>query len=306
MAILFSDSTYRADNIFAALQSVLPDLRKFPDTGNREEIEYAVIWYPQAGSLRDLPNLKAIFSVAAGVDGIMNDTTLPDVPLIRTVDDGLTQGMVEYAIYNVLRFHRHFHLYDRQQHGSEWKQHPQIRPQNRRIGVMGLGEMGRAVAEALVALKFDVRGWSRSPKEITGIKTFVGEKALTDFLSQTEILINVLPLTTETRGILNAKTLGALPDGAFLINAGRGAHMVDGDVLAALNSRKLTAAALDVFTPEPLAPESPFWKHPTVTVTPHIASITDFSAVARNIINNIKLLKNGQIPAGLVDRQRGY
>ncbi len=308
MAILFSDDSYRADKIFSALKSAMPeiDLRKFPDTGDPDAIDYAIIWYPKPGSLQNLPNLKAVFSVAAGVDGILRDATLPDVPLIRSVDPGLTQGMVEYVVYHVLRYHRHQHHYDRQQREAVWKQLPQVPPQKRRIGIMGLGEMGGACAKALRFLKFDLRGWSRSAKKIDGMKTFAGDDALPAFLSETDILVNVLPLTPETHGILNAKNFAALPDGAFLIHAGRGGHMVESDLLAALESGKLTHASLDVFPTEPLPEDSLLWAHPKITLTPHIASITDFAAAARNILNNINLLKSDQPLPGTVDRRRGY
>lgn len=308
MAILFSDNTYRGDTIYKALQAAMPqiDLRKYPDTGNADEIDYAIIWYPAPGSLKGLSNLKAIFTVSAGVDAILTDQTLPDVPLVRSVNEGLTQGMVEHIVYNVLRFHRHHHIYDAQQREAIWKQLPQIRPQHRRIGIVGFGELGSACAEILLALKFPVAAWSRSPKDMTGVQSFAGLDTLPDFLAQTDILVNLLPLTHETSGILNKGLFAQLPKGAFLINAGRGKHMVEQDVLAALDSDQLSAAALDVFAPEPLLETSPFWLHPKVTLTPHIASITDFTAVAQSILKQIEAFEGGKDLKHIVDRGRQY
>ena len=236
MAILFSDNTYRADKIFELLKAEMPDvdLRKFPAIGHAHDIEYAIIWRPQEGSLTNLPNLKAIFAVSAGVDGIIYDKTLPDVPIVRSVDADLTQGMVEYLTHQVLQYHRHFHAYQKDQAQKIWKQRTQIRPQDRTIGSMGMGQMGQACADSLHTLKFNVRGWSRSVKKIPGIQSFVGKDALNDFLSGVDILVNVLPLTPETDGILNAQLFTALPRGAFLINAGRGQHLVENDLLQAL------------------------------------------------------------------------
>src|SRR5690606_29825318 len=160
MALLFSDNSYRRDTIYEKLKEAMPgvDLRKFPEIGDAAEIDYAIIWYPVPGSLQNLPNLKAVFAVSAGVDGIVHDPSLPDVPLAGSVDPHLTQGMVEYGIHEVLRYHRHFHLYERQQREKIWKQRPQFKPQEKTIGLMGLGQMGRACAEMLRHLKFNVRG----------------------------------------------------------------------------------------------------------------------------------------------------
>jgi glyoxylate/hydroxypyruvate reductase A len=308
MALLFSDSSYRCDKIFTALKAAMPgvDLRKFPDVGDRDEIDYAIIWYPTAGSLQHLPKLKAIFAVSAGVDGVVNDATLPDVPLVRSVDPGLTQGMVEYVTYHALRYHRFLHLYEKQQREKIWKHLPQHKPPNKTIGLMGLGEMGCACADTLRHLKFNLRGWSRTKKDLAGVACFHGTEQLPNFLSGVDILVNLLPLTAATRGILNRDAFNALPPGAFLINAGRGAHLNEDDLIAALDSGHLAGACLDAFPVEPLPPSSLLWEHPGITVTPHIASITDFASVSQNILSNIKDFESGKPLAGMVCRVRGY
>jgi glyoxylate/hydroxypyruvate reductase A len=309
MAILFSDNTYRADKIFAALTTVMPhaDLRQFPRVGNAADIQYAIIWRPAAASLIGLPNLRAIFTVSAGVDGIIYDHTLPpDVPIVRSVDPDLTRGMVEYAVYHTLRYHRHFHHYDADQKTRTWKQRPQIVARDRVVGIMGLGEMGRNIATSLSAMGFAVRGWSRGPKKIPNVTCFAGNDALTAFLSGVDIVINVLPLTPDTSGILNARLFKALPQGAFLINAGRGPHLVLPDLLAALDSGHIAHATLDVFDTEPLPEASALWAHPKIAITPHIASITNFAAVGQNILKYITDFERGRPLPHLVDRTRGY
>lgn len=308
MAILFSDDTYRSAAIFQELQDNMPDIdfRKYPDIGNPDDIEYAIIWRPQKGSLQHLPNLKLIFTISAGVDGIIYDDTLPDVPIIRNTDPVLTTGITEYVIYNVLRYHRHFHIFDRQQQQKIWKQLPQIKPQHRVVGFMGLGAMARSGAQHLTALGFQVRGWSRTAKVIDGVTTFHGKDQLHNFLSTTQILVNLLPLTDETRGILKATLFAQLPKGAFVINAGRGPHLVEADLIAALDNGHLAAASLDVFDTEPLPEAHPFWVHPNITVTPHSAALTDRTATAHAILAQIARFEQGEIPSPLVERKRQY
>ena len=310
--ILFANSTYRREKIYQALKAPLAaggyELQLWPDQViEPAAIEYAIIWYPPTGSLQNLPNLKAIFSIAAGIDGVVNDASIPaNVPLIRTVDPFLTQGMIEYALLHALRYHRHQHTYEQQQREHIWKQLPQIAPQERSIGIMGLGEIGSEIAKAFAALNFKVSGWSRSAKNIAGVECFFGAAQLTAFLKQTDILINVLPLTAATRGILDTELFSQLPKGAFVINMARGGHLVVPDLLAALANGQVAAATLDAFETEPLPPENPLWQHPQVTITPHIASITRFDRVAANVMQQIQAHQAGQSWQYVVDRQRGY
>lgn len=309
MAILFSDQSYRSDKIFASLREAMPDidLRQYPDIGNPDEIDYAIIWYPAPASLQNLPNLKGIFTTSAGVDGIIQDDTLPaDVPIIRNVDPALARGVAEYVTYQALRFYRHHHTFDRQQHSITWQQIRQPDPQDCTIGIMGLGEIGKKCAEYLAPFGFPIRSWSQSKKDVPFVTSFAGDKSFHDFLSGTNILINTLPLTSKTTEILNSDTFAHLPDGAFLINVGRGKHLVDADLIQALESKKIAAAALDVFTVEPLPQDHPFWMHPQITMTPHIASITRINVAVQNILQHISDFENGIPFQNTVNKQKEY
>lgn len=292
------------------LSTYIPDLdfRIWPtDIGPKEDIEFALTWCPKLGELKNYPNLKAIFSLGAGVDHLLRDPDLPEgVPVVRLVDPDLTRGMTEYVIHWAMHYHRGMHVYRAQQMGQKWQQDRYPHPSERRVGILGLGVLGSDAAYALVNLGFDVAGWSRTEKNIPGAKSYFGQDGLVSFLERTEILICLLPLTPETEGILNAKTLAHLPDGAFVINAARGAHIVDDDLLAALGTGKVAAATLDVFNPEPLADDHPYWSHPNVSVTPHVASLTNPTTAAGEIAANIKRVQSGEAPLHIVDLKGGY
>ncbi|MEX0810027.1 MAG: glyoxylate/hydroxypyruvate reductase A [Dongiaceae bacterium] len=282
-------------------------VRLWPDTGPLDAIEYVLCWRPDPGDLQRYPNLKAIFNLGAGVDALLKDTTLPaNVPLVRLVDEGLTLGMSEYVLMHVLRYHRRVPEFEESQRRSCWE--PLLYPlaRDRKVGILGLGVLGGDAARKLVALGFDVAGWSRTPKSVPGVKSFHGAEGLNLFLNRSEILVCLLPLTKETTGIVNAKTLAQLPKGAAVINAGRGGHVVQDDLLAALDSDHIAYATLDVFTPEPLPNEHPFWTHPRVTVTPHVASLTQPETAAPVVLDGIGRLERGEKPANLVDRRLGY
>ncbi|MBV8535769.1 MAG: glyoxylate/hydroxypyruvate reductase A [Alphaproteobacteria bacterium] len=292
----------------AALTKRLPDLdmRVWPETGAATDIEAALVWNHPPGSLKPFPNLRAILSLGAGVNHILDDPELPDVPIARIVDPGLATGMAEYATLAVLRYHRNFDVYERQQGVGHWKRLPIPVTAARRVGVLGLGEIGSACARMIAGLGFPVAGWSRTPRSLPGVAAYAGRDTLTPFLAQTDILVCVLPLTAATRGILNRTTLAALPRGAFLINIARGAHVVDQDLIAALDSGHLAGATLDVFAHEPLPREHPFWSHPKVTLTPHIASITNPETAADGVAENLRRLADGRPLLHLADRARGY
>lgn len=293
-----------------ALRNELPELnfRVWPDEAEpREDIDYALAWRPQQGELRKFPNLKAILSLGAGIDGIFCDPDLPeDVPVVRLIDRCLTYGMSEYVIYWVLHYHRHFGAYTGMVARGEWGNLPQSDTSLRRVGIMGLGELGGDAAHKLASLGFDVAGWSRSEKEIPWVVGFSGADGLTPFLNRTEILVNLLPLTSETEGIINKQTLADLPEGAVIINPARGPHVVDEDLLAALESGHISAATLDVFHEEPLPKDHPYWDHPNVAVTPHIASLTVPHSAAEFIAENIRLIEAGHPPLNVIDREKGY
>jgi glyoxylate/hydroxypyruvate reductase A len=245
--------------------------------------------------------------LGAGVDYVLADPDLPrEAPLVRLIDTGLRDGMVEFVLHAVLHFHRDFHRYRALQGRKEWKEFPQVAAADRRIGILGFGHLGQSAARHLLALGFPVSGWSRTKKQLPGARSFAGAGELDAFLQASDILVCLAPLTRETEGIVNAKTLARLPKGAYLINAGRGGLAVEADVLAALSTGQLAGAALDVFRREPLPPESPFWAHPNVVVTPHIAAITLVGPAAREAADNIRRLRAGLAPNGLVDKTRGY
>lgn len=311
MSILLAASGDDPETWRAALAPLLPDFdldgagwRVRPDLGDPADIVYALTWKPPPGCLVGLPNLRAILNLGAGVDALAGDATLSepplaDLPLIRLIDPALTVGMSEYVLHWVLHFHRDFHRYAEMQRLGQWAYFEQVEPRARTVGLLGLGELGTDAGLKLAALGFDVAGWSRSPKRVDGITSFHGEAALADFLARTQILVCLLPLTEQTRGILNADLFAALPTGAYVINAARGPHLDDDALLAAMASGHIAAAALDVFHDEPLAEDHPFWTHPDVFLTPHIASTTLPSSAARAVAENIKRLERGEAPVGL-------
>ena len=310
MALLFVTDFDDPQDWVPALKAELPDLdvRVWPEIGDPAEIVYTLAWNPKPGLLASLPNLKAIFSLGAGVDGILADDSLPQtVPLVRMVDDSLTEGMVEYVVLQVLDWHRQADIYRGQQRKALWRPRRQKLARERTVGVMGLGELGRATAAALAMLKFDVAGWSRSARTLDGVTCFHGaDQGFGHFLARSEILICLLPLTRETAGILCGKTFARLPMGAYLINAARGGHLVETDLLAALGGGRIAGAALDVFADEPLPRGHPFWRDPRITITPHIASVTHARTAARSVAANIRRVEAGEALESLVDPKRGY
>lgn len=272
-----------------------------------DEIDYALVWHPEPGALARLPNLKLIFSLGAGIDHLAGDGRVPPgVPVIRMVEGTLTAGMTEYVLYQVLRFHRAMPEYEHNQRRRRWRELPQIPAGQRRVGILGLGVLGGAAATALVSLGFDVAAWSRTEKRLAGVASYAGNRRLPGFLARTDILVCLLPLTRETAGIINAANLAQLPRGAFVINAGRGGHCVEADLLAALDSGHLAGAALDVFANEPLPRRSPLWRHPRVSITPHAASKTLPASSARHVIDNITRFRAGRSVGPLADFARGY
>jgi glyoxylate/hydroxypyruvate reductase A len=288
------------------------DIRLWPDVvGDPADIAYACAWKPPDGLLATFPNLRAIFSLGAGVDFLIGDSALPDVPLVRIVDPDLTMRMTEYVALHVLAIHRRLRLYETQQRSRLWRDHDQPAASEVAVGVMGLGVLGCDAATVLARLGFRVAGWSRSAKAVPGVETFHGEDGLDAFLARSEILVCLLPHTPATTGLLNLTLLARLKrdgalNGAYLINAGRGALQVDADILTALDSDVLAGATLDVFPAEPLAAESPLWTHPKVTITPHNAAQSDPRTLAVNVLAQIERFERGLPLANMVDRHAGY
>ena len=272
-----------------------------------DEFTYALVWKPEPGALAQYRNLKVIFSVGAGLDHLKPAGVLPEgVPVVRMVEPGLTAGMVEYVLYQVLRFHRFMPEYAAQQREGVWEGIIQLPAAERTVGILGVGELGTACAKALEQIGFQLCGWSRTPKSIPGVDCFHGRDQLSEMLARSEILVCLLPLTEETSGILNLETFNHMPRGACVINVGRGGCQVDGDILAALDSGQLRGAALDVFEQEPLPRDSGMWAHPGVTITPHVASMTLPSSCAEAVYENIQRCRRGQPLLHLADMSRGY
>lgn len=291
-----------------ALRAQIPDidLRFWPDIGDPQEIEAALVWLPPPGLLAVLPNLRAILSLGAGVDSLLADPTLPDLPLCRMVDPSMTAGMAELVLTLALGYHRRLDLYEAQQHRRLWRM---VLPQPAsatRIGIMGLGELGGAAARLLARHGFTVRGWSRSARQVEGVTGFVGAAELDGFLHGTDILVCMLPLTADTENILDARLLALLPRGARLVNVARGRHLVEADLLAALDDGHIAHATLDVFRTEPLPAEHPFWGHPRIRVLPHTASYSQAEVAAGMVAENLRRLESGRPLLHLVDRSRGY
>jgi glyoxylate/hydroxypyruvate reductase A len=309
MALLFYAEGEAPKIWSAALTAEIPDLdlRFWPEAGDPDDIEIALVWQPPRAMLATFPNLRAILSLGAGVEHILRDPELPKgVPIARLIDPGLRIGMVEFILMEVLRYHRREPEYRAQAARKEWKLLRQTLPQNRRIGFLGLGHLGSACAGELVRLGFDVAGWSRTPKDLPGVACHSGEDGLFAVLERSEILVNLLPLTEETRDILDATTLGALPKGAVLINAARGGHLVEADLIDALDSGRLSYASLDVYRTEPLPADHPFWTHPKIAIYPHAAAWTLPEAAAPVIADNVRRARAGEPLFGQIDRRRGY
>jgi glyoxylate/hydroxypyruvate reductase len=309
MALLFFSDSDDPEPWREALAHELPELefRVWPDAGDLSRVSYALVWRPPAGLLRSLPKLKAILSLAAGVDHLLSEAQLPDdVPIVRIVDAGMASQMSEYALYGVLHFHRSMQRYAEQQRQTVWQQLPGVPAFQRTVGVMGLGVMGGDFVRKVAPLGFRLLGWSRTSQSIPGVTTFHGSEMLGAFLAQTEILVNFLPLTAETAGILSASAFAQLPRGACIINIARGGHVDEQDLLAALDQGQLGGAMLDVFQREPLPREHPFWHHPRVILTPHIAALAIAELMVSQVADNIRRIERGEPPLGLVDRRRGY
>ncbi|MDC1386443.1 glyoxylate/hydroxypyruvate reductase A [Candidatus Thioglobus sp.] len=292
------------------LQKAMPgmDIKVYPDDGDVNEVEFAVVWKHPRGILKKYPNLKAILSLGAGVDHIISDPDLPEgLPIIRLVDKKLTHEMCLHALHWVLHFHSDQYLYRSQQLKRQWIQQSSIQTEDRTIGIMGLGNIGRSIGELLVTQSFNVIGWGANQKSsLTDIKYYYGQDQLSDFLGRTNILINVLPLTSDTTNIITKKELRLLPKNSFIINIGRGGIINEEDLLTLLNDRHIKAAALDVFTQEPLPENNSLWDHPSVYITPHIAGQSNPNSAGQTISENIYRIQKGELPYPIYSRTNGY
>lgn len=308
MTLLLQTDFMDREGYAQGLRNRLPEMpvRVFPDTGPVEAIRYAVVWKPPRGLLPGLPKLRAVINLGAGVDGILADPDLPaDVPVYRLEDAGMASQMAGWVVHGVLRCHRRFDDYASAQAGRRWRS-LEVAPAERvLVGLMGLGVLGRACADALRPLGYRLRGWSRSPRTVEGVQVFAGPDRLAAFLAGLDVLVCLLPLTDETRGLINQDTLARLAPAAAVLNAARGQHIVDADLLAALESGHISRAVLDVCDPEPLPQDHPFWTHPRVILTPHIAAETLVEPACDQVAQTIDRLERGDPPPS-VNRQAGY
>lgn len=313
MEIIWYHPSQPAATWIHGLQQQLPQARvRAWQPGDDGPADYALVRSPPPEMLRGRTGLRGVFALGAGVDEILKQLQqfpemLPEsVPLFRLEDTGMARQMQEYAVHSVLSWFRRFDDYRLQQQQRCWQPLPAYSRDSFTIGILGAGVLGQSVAQALTPWGFPVQVWSRSPKQIAGVTSFAGREALHDFLQGTRVLINLLPSTAETLNLLNHDLFRQLPHGAFFLNIARGAQVVEADLLAALNSGQLKAAALDVFQVEPLPESHPLWSHPRVTITPHNAAVTLIDEAIDYIARAIQQHQAGENPQGRVDRQRGY
>jgi glyoxylate/hydroxypyruvate reductase A len=288
--------------------------RSFPEariddwpSARADEADYALVWKPPIELLRALRRVKAIFNLGAGVDAVPDASTLArDVPLVRLENAGMSEQMAEYVVHAVLHRYREFDAYREQQQRGKWRQRPRLRKSEFVVGILGLGVLGSAVAAALTPFGFPLRGWSRTPKRLASVETSHGLASLDSFLSGVRLAVCLLPLTRETRGLLDRARLSRLPRDAYLVNVSRGAVVVDDDLLALLDDGRLAGAMLDVFHDEPLPALHRFWHHPRVTLTPHISAVTLIEASVAQIAGKIRRLEAGLPISGIVHHENGY
>ncbi len=309
MPIIFISKTKAPLPWIRALKKLDPslDIRIHGQDEHPEDIDFALAWNHPAGAFELYPNLKVICSMGAGVDHLFRDPNLPkQAKICRIVDEELATAMNEFLLALIMNQLRGLNVYKQDQSLKKWTPRPYLLIQDIRIGIMGLGQLGQSLAKNLVTFGFKVCGWSNSKKNIPEVISYAGHSGFPEFLNQTDILICLLPLTDETKGILNKETFVQLPKGAFIINVARGDHLVESDLIEMIDNDHLRGAALDVFSEEPLPQEHPFWTHPKIHITPHIASITKPESVAPQILKNYQRMKAGLALLNEVSREKGY
>ena len=306
MRISFCCSNTKPEPWLAGFREALPGVDISVWEQGAPPADHAVVWAPPQQFLDQQPQLKAIFNIGAGVDALLKLKLPPAAKLVRIEDGGMAVQMAEFVSHAVIRHFREFDAYEEEESQARWAFR---RPRERKdfpVGILGLGVLGERVAQALLHFEFPVRGWSRSPRQLAGVGCFAGAGQLDDFLRGTRFLVCLLPLTPETAGIMNLEHLARLMPGGYVINVARGAHLVDDDLIALIDSGHLAGAALDVFSTEPLPPEHPFWRHPKITVTPHTSARTLRDETIAQIAGKIRAFERGEPVAGVVDVDRGY
>ncbi|MGT2515773.1 2-hydroxyacid dehydrogenase [Sphingomonas panni] len=308
MALYYTAAPERGRIWKSMIADALPDLemRLSPEIGDPADIRFLAAWTLPPGLIETLPNLEVLFSLGAGVDQLDLSQVPDHVTIVRLIEPNLADGMAEYVAMMVLALHRDLYAYADRQAERLWQPLPQMPARDRRVGVAGLGEMGRAALAALRPFGFPLSGWSRSPHDLPGVTCFHGPDGLRDFAAQTDILVNLLPLTPETRRILGAELFGRMPQGAAIVSAGRGGHLDAPALVAALDSGQLSRAILDVTPVEPLPTDDPLWTHPRIVVTPHVAAATDIDGSGKAVIANLRRHLAGEPMVGIVERDRGY
>jgi len=306
MKITFCCTDTKAEPWLQGLQAAMPQAHLSVWQPGAPVADYAVVWAPPQQFMDEQQGIQALFNIGAGVDGLLQRRLPPGVLVVRLDDAGMAVQMAEYVCHAVIRHFREFDQYEASMRAGQWAyRKPRLR-QDLPVGVMGLGVLGERVAKALAQFEFPVNGWSRSPKAIDGIRTFSGQDGFNDFLAASRVLVNLLPLTPDTQNILNRDTLSRLQPGGYLINVARGAHLVEDDLLALLDSGHLAGATLDVFRTEPLSAGHPFWTHPRIVATPHTSARTLRDESIAQIAGKIGALQRGEAIAGVVDPGRGY
>lgn len=308
MNILFLSKVEKPERWLPELSRLLPQDRFF--TGEEFDpasIDIALAGSPPPGIIGRLNNLKLVQSLWMGVDALLADTSFPrGIPLARLIDPGMVAAMVESVTAHVLDFHRHHHVYRAQQAEKKWHRLPQFMASDRTVGILGMGELGTAVARRLLSFGFNIAGWKRRPAQLQGIDCYSGSVGMGELLRRSQIIVCLLPLTEETRGILNAAAFARMPRGGCVINVARGPQIVNDDLIAALDSGQLGHAYLDVFEKEPLPSDSPLWAHPGISITPHTAALTEPRTAIAEIIANIERIRAGEPAQHLVDFSAGY
>jgi glyoxylate/hydroxypyruvate reductase A len=308
MALLYKADPVRGEQWKRLFAEHAPDIewRAWPDIGDPKDIRFLAAWQAPDDLETLLPNLQVLFALSAGVDQLDLDRLPTSLPVVRLLDPGITRGMCEYASFAVLSLHRDMLRYRQQQIARCWQAHLLQPAAQRRVGVMGLGMQARQILATLQTFGFALSGWARSEHRIAGVDCFAGDEQLPAFLGQCDIVICVLPLTEQTQGILNRQLFRHLPKGAALVNMGRGGHLIEEDLLEALASGQLSAAVLDVLQQEPAVPDHPFWQHPQILLTPHIAAMTQPESAFGVLLDNIRRYQRGESMLGQIDRQRRY
>lgn len=308
MALLYKADPVRGEHWRRLFAEHAPDIewRAWPDIGDPRDIQYLAAWQAPDELETLLPNLQVLFALSAGVDQLDLGRLPTTLPVVRLLDPGISQGMCEYASFAVLSLHRDMLRYRQQQAERCWQAHRLVPAHQRRVGVMGLGLQARQILATLKTFGFALSGWARSEHRLDGVACFAGDEQLPAFLGQCDIVLCVLPLTEQTRGILDRQLFQQLPKGAALVNMGRGGHLVEEDLLEALVEGQLSAAVLDVLEQEPAPAEHPFWQHPQILLTPHIAAMTQPESAFGVLLENIRRHQRGESMLGLVDRERSY